>query len=93
MSDYEDRRYKPLSPWAYFFYSILFAVPVLGFALLIVFSLSGSNYNRQNFARSYWCIPCLILSILAILLLVAVFLAAVCGIRLLPILAQMLPIE
>lgn len=46
---------KPLSPWAYFSYSILFNIPVIGFILLIVFSLDSSNINRRNYARSYWC--------------------------------------
>lgn len=46
---------KPLSPWAYFGYSILFNIPVIGFILLIVFSLDSSNINRRNYARSYWC--------------------------------------
>ena len=30
-------KYKPLSPWAYFGYNILFSIPVIGFILLIVF--------------------------------------------------------
>ena len=47
--------YRPLSPWAYFGYSILFNIPVIGFILLIVFSLDSTNINRRNYARSYWC--------------------------------------
>lgn len=50
-----NSEYRPLSPWAYFGYSILFNIPVIGFILLIVFSLDNSNINRRNFARSYWC--------------------------------------
>lgn len=50
-----NSEYKPLSPWAYFGYSILFNIPVIGFILLIVFSLDSSNINRRNYARSYWC--------------------------------------
>lgn len=50
-----NSEYKPLSPWAYFGYSILFNIPVIGFILLIVFSLDNSNINRRNYARSYWC--------------------------------------
>lgn len=49
-------QYKPLGAWAYFGYSLLFSIPLLGFILLIVFSFSDSNINRRNFARSYWCI-------------------------------------
>lgn len=46
--------YKPLSPWAYFGYNILFAIPLVGFILLIVFSLDDSNINRRNYARSFF---------------------------------------
>ncbi len=46
---------QPLSPWAYFGLQLLFAIPVIGFVFLIVFSCNGSNINRRNFARSYWC--------------------------------------
>ena len=46
---------RPLSPWAYFGLQILFAIPVVGFIFLIVFSCSRANINRRNFARSYWC--------------------------------------
>lgn len=47
--------YKPLSPWSYFGHSILFALPVVGFILLIVFSFKRGNINKRNFARSYFC--------------------------------------
>ena len=46
---------RPLSPWGYFGLQLLFAIPVVGFIFLIVFSCNGSNINRRNFARSYWC--------------------------------------
>lgn len=48
-------QYRPLSPWSYFGLSILFAIPLVGFVFLIVFSFMNSNINRRNFARSYWC--------------------------------------
>ena len=48
-------QFRPLSPWAYFGYSLLFSIPLVGFILLIVFSLSDGNYNRRNYARSYFC--------------------------------------
>ena len=48
-------QYRPLSPWAYFGYSLLFSIPLVGFILLIVFSCSNENINRRNYARSFWC--------------------------------------
>ena len=49
-------KYKPLAAWAYFGLQILFAIPVIGFIFLIIFTFNGSNINRRSFARSYWCV-------------------------------------
>ena len=70
--------YKPISPWGYLGYSILFAIPVLGLILLIVFSFSDANINRRNYARSIWC--ALLLGV--IITVILVILAAVLGISL-----------
>lgn len=47
--------YKVLSPWAYFGYSLLFAIPLVGLILAIVFAFDNTNLNRRNYARSYFC--------------------------------------
>jgi hypothetical protein len=47
--------FEPLSPWAYFGYTVLFSIPIVGFIFLIIFSIKAGNINRRNFARSYWC--------------------------------------
>ncbi len=48
--------YKPISAWGYVGYQLLFAIPIVGFICIIVFSLGGStNQNVKNFARSYLC--------------------------------------
>lgn len=60
-------QYRPLSPWAYFGYQILFAIPLIGFICLIVFALSSSNINRRNFARSYFCVLVLAIVIIVII--------------------------
>lgn len=72
------KAYKPLSPWAYFGYQLLFSLPVIGFILLIVFSLDDNNVNLRNFARSYWCSLAIGLALLAVIitLLLATGLAA-----------------
>lgn len=61
------REYVPLSPWAYFGYSILFSIPFIGFILLVVFSFIGDNINRRNFARSFFCIYVLIIIVAVVL--------------------------
>jgi len=66
---------RPLGPWAYFGYSLLFSIPVIGFILLIVLSFAGKNVNRKNFARSYWC--WIILAIALILISIVILLTGV----------------
>ncbi len=61
--------YRVLSPWAYFGYSILFAIPLIGFICAIVFACDNSNLNRRNFARSYFC--GLLIAVILIVLCVA----------------------
>ena len=63
-------KFRPLSPWAYFGYSLLFSIPLVGFILLIVFSVSDENINRRNFARSMWCALVIAAIITALMLLV-----------------------
>lgn len=64
--------YKPLSPWAYFGYQILFSIPIVGLIFLIVFSFSSKNINRRNFARSFFCIYVLIGIILTVIAILSV---------------------
>ncbi len=49
------RQFKPISPWGYIGYSILFAIPIIGLIFLIVFALSDRNINRRSYARSFFC--------------------------------------
>lgn len=72
-------QFRPLSPWAYFGYGILFSIPVLGFILLIVFSINSTNINRRNFARSYWCVYVVVLIIVVICAIAGVSLASLPG--------------
>lgn len=62
---------RPISPWAYFGLQLLYAVPIVGFIFLIIFSFKKSNINRRNFTRSYWC-AYIILGIIAAIALVLV---------------------
>ena len=64
-------KFRPLGAWAYFGYSILFSIPIVGFIFLIVFSFSGKNINRRSFARSYWCWAILLVIVIAVVLAIA----------------------
>lgn len=66
-------RYRPLSAWAYFGYTILYSIPILGLIFLIVFSLSDNNINRRSFSRSYFCAFILFLVIFTIMVATGAF--------------------
>ena len=70
-------KYRPISAWGYFGYSLLFALPIAGLILLIVFSFDNSNINRRNYARSFFCwIVIAIIIILFIVLGAGIFTAS-----------------
>ena len=62
--------YRPISMWGYFGYSLLFAIPLVGFILICVFSFGGTrNVNLKNYARSFFCWFIVLLIILGIVLI------------------------
>jgi hypothetical protein len=64
--------YKPISPWGYIGYEILFMIPLVGFIAIIIFSVGGTaNHNVKNFARAYLyvIIAVIILTIVASVLI------------------------
>ena len=65
-------QYKPLSPWAYFGYNILFAIPLVGIICAIIFAFDNSNINRRNYARSFFC-GLILVAIIVILFIVMGF--------------------
>ena len=69
------KAYKPISPWGYLGYSILYAIPFIGFIFLLIFTFNKNNLNRRNFARSYWCAFLLLL----VLILIGTIIAAATG--------------
>lgn len=66
-----SEEFRPLSPWAYFGYSVLFTVPFIGLIVNLVFCFSSENINRRNFARSFWCAYLLAAIIIAVFLVAA----------------------
>ena len=64
--------YKPISAWGYFGYEILFAIPIIGFILLLVFALGGTqNINLRNFARSYFCIYLILIIVIVPIIIIS----------------------
>ena len=68
-----------LSSWAYVGYNILFAIPIVGLILVIVFALDNNNINRRNYARSFiitWLIALAIFILLFFVLGAGIFAAS-----------------
>lgn len=63
---------KPISPWGYVGYSILFMLPIIGLILLIVKAVSAPNINVKNYARG-------VLLCWAIMIVVGIILMIVFG--------------
>lgn len=77
MQDYPNNlpnEYRPLSAWAYFGYNLLFAIPLVGFIMLIVFAFDSSNINRRNYARSFFCAYLIVLILLVIVFILCIIL-------------------
>lgn len=55
--------YKPISAWGYIGYNFLFAIPLVGLILMIVFACSNENINRRNYARSYLILMLLVIAL------------------------------
>lgn len=49
------KSYRPISGWGYFWRAVLYAIPVLGWIVLLINALGSKNRNGRNFARSYFC--------------------------------------
>lgn len=58
---------RPISMWGYFGYQILFAIPVIGWIVALVFAFTAKNLNLKNYARAQFCI--IIIEVVVIVLM------------------------
>ena len=65
-----NKTYDKVSAWGFFWYKILFAIPVAGFIALIIISFAARNLTLRSFARSYFCGLLLCLILIGIILLI-----------------------
>lgn len=70
-------KYQPISMWGYFGYEILFAIPVIGFIVLIILAIGSGNVNVKNYARSKFCVTIILVIIFAVILLTGGFTALI----------------
>ena len=71
---YGPEAFRPLSPWAYFGWGIVYSIPIVGLVFLIIHSFSSTNINRRNYARSFFC--ALVLSMILFVICLAIFTSA-----------------
>ncbi len=60
------RSLKPISAWGYFWYSVLYTIPVIGWIFLIVNAIGAPNRHARSFARSYFCKLIILILLLAV---------------------------
>ena len=55
MNNNITEEYRPISPWGYIGYQILFSIPIIGFICILIYAFgdSNKNINLRNFAKSY----------------------------------------
>ncbi len=73
------KKYRPIGAWGYFWYSVLFAIPVIGLICLIAFAFSDKSIPRRSYARSIW-LSLLIGVIFTIIIAIALVVLVVLGI-------------
>ncbi len=63
-------KYRPMGAWGYFWYTILFSIPVIGWICMISTAIASRNVARRSYARCYF-IGFLIVLIAAIAIVIA----------------------
>ena len=58
--------FKPISPWGYVGYSILWSIPVVGWIFWLVAALGSKQRNVKNYARSFFCLFLLGIAVAAV---------------------------
>lgn len=63
--------YKPISPWGYLGYALLFAIPIVGLVLMFVWGFGeNTNKNLKNYARYY--LICVVIGIVVAIILTVI---------------------
>ena len=68
------KSYRPITGWGYFWRSIFYAIPVIGWLFVLINALGSKNRNGRYFARSYFCgllIAVIVAAVVTVLDLVA----------------------
>lgn len=58
--------YRPMGAWGYFWHSVLFLIPIIGWIALLICAFNSYSIPCRSFARSYFVAFFLISSILLV---------------------------
>ena len=70
---------RPITPWGYVGYYLLFGIPIVGIILAIIKACSAPNINVKNFAKGF----CILFVLFLILSVIFAIIGAMAGIELL----------
>ncbi len=70
---------RPITPWGYVGYYLLFSIPIVGIILAIIKACSAPNINVKNFAKGF----CILFVLFLILSVIFAIIGAMAGIELL----------
>lgn len=62
-------KYRPMGAWGYFWFTILYCIPLIGWICMVVTAIASRNVARRSYARSFF-ISCVIIMILTIAFLI-----------------------
>ena len=55
------KSYRPITGWGYFWRTVLYAIPVIGWLVLLFNAIGAKNRNVRYFARAPFCALLLVL--------------------------------
>ena len=63
------KSYRPISGWGYFWRTVLYSIPVLGWLILLFNAIGAKNRNVRYFARAPFCalLLAVILTVVAVI--------------------------
>lgn len=56
------KSYRPLSPWNYFWRSVLYSIPVIGWIFMLAHAIAGKSRHGRCYASAYTFLTLLVIA-------------------------------
>lgn len=69
------KKYRPMGAWGYFWHSVLYAIPVIGWICLIWGAVNDKNICRRSFARYFFVcllVELILVGVMAVLMVMGI---------------------